>query len=83
MAWARAPAASGFFARSDARSIQPLFPFGHRLSYTTFSYANLVVGPAGQTVDFDVTNTSSVAVRRLRKSTSACQPQPSRNRPGN
>jgi beta-glucosidase len=45
----------------DAKNIQPLFPFGHGLSYTTFSYANLAIGPAGQSVDFDVTNTGSVA----------------------
>jgi beta-glucosidase len=45
----------------DAKSVQPLFAFGHGLSYTTFSYANLVVGPGAQSVDFDVTNTGSVA----------------------
>jgi beta-glucosidase len=45
----------------DAKDIQPLFPFGHGLSYTTFSYANLAIGPAGQSVDFDVTNTGGVA----------------------
>ena len=51
----------------DANNIQPLFPFGHGLSYTTYSYQNLGVTPSslsfsgnpGQTVtvDFDVTNT--------------------------
>lgn len=35
------------------------FPFGHGLSYTTFSYANLVVSE--KTVEFDLTNTGKVA----------------------
>src|SRR4029077_21209224 len=50
----------------DDRGIQPLFPFGHGVSYTTFSYANLSVAPAasptGQaTLSFDVTNTGARA----------------------
>jgi len=45
----------------------PLYPFGHGLSYTTFSYANLVLGTAtlasGETttVAVDVTNTGTRA----------------------
>ncbi|HZR28206.1 MAG TPA: glycoside hydrolase family 3 C-terminal domain-containing protein [Terriglobales bacterium] len=50
----------------DAHNIQPLFAFGHGLSYTSFSYQNLAIAPASfsfngnpnqtVTVDFDVTN---------------------------
>jgi beta-glucosidase len=46
----------------DARNIQPLFPFGFGLSYTTFKYSALrVTRGAGNTfsVSFLVTNTGS------------------------
>jgi beta-glucosidase len=46
----------------DARGIAPLFPFGHGLSYTTFSYANLTItkgAGANVTVEADVTNTGT------------------------
>ncbi len=47
----------------DSKSLTPLFPFGYGLSYTTFSFSNLSVGPltAGgtATVTATVTNTGS------------------------
>jgi beta-glucosidase len=51
----------------DAKNIEPLFPFGFGLSYTTFEYSNLklTLGPGtngpGVTVEFDLTNTGSRA----------------------
>jgi beta-glucosidase len=47
----------------DAKKIEPLFPFGHGLSYTSFEYTNLKVSPAKAKtrdkikVSIDVTNT--------------------------
>jgi beta-glucosidase len=51
----------------DHNGVQPLFPFGFGLSYTTFSFSNIQISPAGYdgtqpvTVTFTVTNTGSVA----------------------
>lgn len=51
----------------DSQSIQPLFPFGHGLSYTTFQYSHMQVTPRRVQsdkeirVNFRVTNTGSVA----------------------
>jgi beta-glucosidase len=43
----------------DARGIEPLFPFGHGLSYTSFEYSGLRVD--GLTVTLDVRNTGERA----------------------
>jgi len=52
----------------DNRNVSPRFPFGHGLSYTKFSYANLSIAPEAGTanapswmVSFDVTNTGKRA----------------------
>ena len=57
--------AHGYF-KVDAEQNEPLFAFGHGLSYTTFSYTNLTVFPESIKkgdrvyVGVDVTNTGSV-----------------------
>ena len=42
----------------DKQKIKPLFPFGHGLSYTHFTYSGLTAKPEGQSVEvsFTVTN---------------------------
>ncbi len=53
----RVPFAEGLFTGYrwyDARRIDPLFPFGHGLSYTTFAYGEVtsrIVGKSGKEVD--------------------------------
>jgi beta-glucosidase len=43
----------------DTHNVKPAFPFGHGLSYTNFSYANLVCGTSSCSVD--ITNTGEIA----------------------
>jgi beta-glucosidase len=51
----------------DTEGVEPLFPFGFGLSYTTFEYSNLEVTPVvtdepnSVRVSFDITNTGPVA----------------------
>ncbi|KAF8589753.1 glycoside hydrolase family 3 protein [Ramaria rubella] len=51
----------------QARKIQPLYPFGFGLSYTSFSYSSLKItplsssGPFAIAVSFKVTNTGKIA----------------------
>jgi len=47
----------------DARNIEPLFPFGYGLSYTTFEYSNLRLTKKGQSLiaGFNIKNTGKVA----------------------
>lgn len=51
----------------DKDGIEPLFPFGFGLSYTTFEYANLNVTTSGDeiTVSVDVKNTGAKAGREI------------------
>src|SRR5688572_7470548 len=55
----------------DKKEIEPLFPFGHGLSYTTFKYSNLRLSAKSLTpnellkVRVDVTNTGKVAGKEV------------------
>ncbi|KAI0047327.1 glycoside hydrolase family 3 protein [Auriscalpium vulgare] len=53
----------------DKKAIDPLFPFGHGLSYTTFTYSDLSTTPIAAdgtfTVSFTITNTGSIDGREV------------------
>ncbi|MHA2246236.1 MAG: beta-glucosidase [Candidatus Hodarchaeales archaeon] len=55
----------------EKKKIDPLFPFGHGLSYTTFSYSNLTLSSRsfkeveGIDISVDVTNTGSVTGKEI------------------
>jgi beta-glucosidase len=54
----------------DKQGLQPAFPFGHGLSYTSFSYSNLKVSPgtgdgSSVTVAVDLKNTGAVTGKEV------------------
>ncbi|MHB8105643.1 MAG: glycoside hydrolase family 3 C-terminal domain-containing protein, partial [Dehalococcoidales bacterium] len=55
----------------DAKKVEPMFPFGYGLSYTSFEYSGLKVNPAKARagdkikVSIDVTNTGKVAGKEV------------------
>ncbi len=42
---------------TDKQKIEPLFPFGHGLTYSAFTYSNLQATPDGSRISFTVANT--------------------------
>jgi beta-glucosidase len=58
------------YRHHDSHAIKPLFPFGFGLSYTQFAWSaprasTLDIGPAGATVEVEVTNTGDRAGAEL------------------
>jgi len=49
----------------DTKNVEPLFPFGHGLSYTRFAYTNLVVNPRTLEARVDITNTGKRAGKEV------------------
>ncbi|MBC7879090.1 MAG: glycoside hydrolase family 3 C-terminal domain-containing protein [Anaerolineales bacterium] len=55
----------------DKKKVEPLFPFGHGLSYTSFEYSNLQINKTSITADetlevkVDVTNTGKVSGKEV------------------
>lgn len=49
----------------DTRNVEPLFPFGHGLSYTTFKYSDLKVDPAKLEASVKLTNTGKRAGKEV------------------
>ena len=45
----------------DAHGLEPAYPFGHGLSYTTFRYSDLVIDGATRAISARITNTGLVA----------------------
>ena len=49
----------------DTKNVEPLFPFGHGLSYTRFEYSNLSVDPRTLEVRVDVANVGERAGKEV------------------
>lgn len=51
----------------DYDNIEPLFPFGHGISYSTFEYSdlNIQVGEQGATISLKVKNTGTVKAKEI------------------
>ena len=49
----------------DTKNVEPQFPFGHGLSYTTFAYDHLKIESGGRVVTFDVKNTGKRAGKEV------------------
>ena len=56
-----------FWRHYADKQVTPLYPFGHGLSYTDFTYSNLKVEKAGETVivSAEVTNTGKVSGKEV------------------
>lgn len=55
------------YRRHDYKKIEPLFPFGYGLSYTTFGYSDVAAtnGAQGISVSVKVTNTGKIAGKEV------------------
>lgn len=76
----------------EAKKIQPLYAFGHGLSYSKFTYRNLRISPpsirteARVTIEFEVTNTGSMEATEVAqlyvKDVAASVPRPEKELKG-
>jgi beta-glucosidase len=43
----------------DFHEVEPAFPFGHGISYTSFEFKNLTIDQKDRTITVDITNTGN------------------------